>query len=174
MHFKIYYNSSPLRCYLTARLIPVVPTRPKMGFRKEYQSVSSPYTLPKDEGHVKKSAPAHGWSGFLKEWWWEVVTWLIGSAAFVAIITLLIVFRNQPLDHWKLPHIQITTTIAALAQTAMATLIVSVSSCIGQLKWVWLGRSRPLVSVQEYDDSSRGPAGSSLLLWNSLWRTKRP
>lgn len=163
------HNISPLEDHTPDQSLHLAP---KIGFRQEYQSLPSPYAEEMDRKNGQNRS--HESSGFVKEWLWEVFTWLIGTAAFVAIIVLLVVFRNQPLDHWKLPKIQITTTVSALAQTAMATLTVSVSACIGQLKWRYFGRSRPLIDVQGFDGSSRGPAGSSLLLWNSLWRNRRP
>lgn len=164
------HDVSPLEDHASDRTLHLAP---KIGFRQEYQSVPSPYVEGMNTRVRQKQTRGHYRSGFVIEWWWEVFTWFIGTAAFVAIIVLLLFFKNQPLDHWKLPKIQITTTVSALAQTAMATLIVSVSACIGQLKWRWFGKNRPLIDVQEFDDSSRGPAGSSLLLWNSLWRNRR-
>jgi hypothetical protein len=172
-------DDSRTRLNLSSQTQDYAPNRrflstPKIGFLEEYQDVPYPHAAKLDPRSTKKPGCAHGWCGFMMEWWWEVFTWLIGSAAFITIVALLIVFGNQPLNHWRLPKIQITTTVAALAQTAVSALIVSVSSCIGQLKWVWFGRNRPLLDIQGFDDSSRGPAGSSLLLWNFLWKKRRP
>jgi hypothetical protein len=112
----------------------------KMAFLEGYQEVPSPYAAKMDAQSVQNPTRIHSWYSFLKEWWWEVLTGVFGSAAFISIVFLLTVFGNQPLDHWKLPRIQTTTTVAALAQTAVSALIVSVSACIGQLKWVWLDK----------------------------------
>lgn len=165
------HDVSPLEDRAQDRTLHLAP---KIGFRQEYQSVPPPYGEEMDMRASQQQPRRHDRSGFVKEWWWEVFNWLFGTAAFVAIIILLVVFKNQPLAQWKLPEIQITTAVAALAQTATASLVVSVSACIGQLKWRCFRQSRPLIDVQEFDDCSRGPAGSSLLLWNSLWRNRRP
>jgi hypothetical protein len=151
-----------------------LPSGPRPGSRDECQGVPSSDLATEGTETGSRRGSTHSWIDFMREWYWEVFTWFLGSAALVAIIVLLVVFGNQPLDHWRLPMIQITTVVTALAQTAMATLIVSVSSCIGQLKWVWFGESRTLNDIQVFDDSSRGPAGSSLLLWNFLWKKREP
>jgi Protein of unknown function (DUF3176) len=155
------YDVSPMESHAPDRTFQ---SPPKIGLQEEYQGVLYPHATTIDIRNSQKQNRTHGWSDFIKEWWWEILTWLLGSSVFMAIIALLVVFGNQPLDRWKLPTIPITTTVAALAQTATATLIVSVSSCIGQLKWVCFERTRSLGDVQRFDDSSRGPAGSSLLL----------
>lgn len=141
---------------------------------EEHHLALSPSISAGEVSSHEQQSRVHDLQDLMKEWYWEVLTWSFGTAAFAAIVILLIVFGNHPQERWRLRQIPITVIVAALAQTVMATLTVSVSSCIGQLKWDWLGRSRSLVDVQRFDDSSRGPAGSSLLLWDFLWGKRRP
>jgi hypothetical protein len=164
-------NESQTRLHVVQ--MQVLPSGPR-PVRDGYQGVPSSDLATRGTGTSPRAGPTHSWANFMREWYWEVLTWFLGSAALVVIIVLLVVLGNQPLDHWRLPMIQITTVVAALAQTAMATLIVSVSSCIGQLKWVWFRESHTLNDIQGFDDSSRGPAGSSLMLWNFLWKKREP
>jgi hypothetical protein len=70
----------------------------------------------------------------LREWKWEIATWLLGSCALGAIIALLIIFQDRPLRDWT-PHVRPAPVVAALSQIAQSALLFSVSSCIGQLKW---------------------------------------
>jgi hypothetical protein len=96
-------------------------------------------------------------------WWWEALTWFIGSTAFAILIVLLAVFRDQALTQWK-SNVQITTIVAGLAQFAQSALLVSLSSCIGQLKWIWFHKDRSMSDLQLFDDASRGPEGSFRLI----------
>jgi hypothetical protein len=69
----------------------------------------------------------------LRAWKWELATWLLGMTALGAIIALLILYKDKPLKNWT-ADFRLATTIAALSQVAQSALLVSVSSCIGQLK----------------------------------------
>ncbi|KAH7094362.1 hypothetical protein FB567DRAFT_599919 [Paraphoma chrysanthemicola] len=113
----------------------------------------------------------------LREWRWEFATWLLGSCALVAIIALLAIFRGRALREWA-SQIRLATVVAALSQISQSALLVSVSSCIGQLKWDWLRQKRSASDLDIFDEASRGPNGSLLMLakiqlWSSRvgWRT---
>ncbi|KAI1414724.1 hypothetical protein F5Y13DRAFT_158200 [Hypoxylon sp. FL1857] len=70
-----------------------------------------------------------------------------------------------PLQAWRLP-IQPNSLVAALVTVAKASMMVSVASCINQLKWRHFAlHSRKLMDLQLFDNASRGPWGSALLLW---------
>jgi hypothetical protein len=58
----------------------------------------------------------------------------------------------------------LATAIAALSQVAQSALLVSVSSCIGQLKWSYLRKECSTLDISRFDDASRGPQGSFMLL----------
>ncbi len=70
-------------------------------------------------------------------WRWEISTFSLGTAAFLAIIALLLQFRDRPPQPLRLggASVQLTAIIAALAQVAQSSLLVPISYCIGQLKW---------------------------------------
>jgi len=46
-----------------------------------------------------------------------------------------------------------------------AAMVYVLSEGLGQLKWDWFGRARPLHHLKTYDDASRGPWGALTLLW---------
>ena len=106
---------------------------------------------------------AKRWGYSLKNWSWELATWVLGTAAFVAIVVLLITFQGKRFDSWH-SDIQITTIIAALSQLAQSALLVSLAACLGQLKWTWLRDERSAEDLQLFDEASRGPYGSLRLL----------
>jgi hypothetical protein len=70
----------------------------------------------------------------LREWKWELATWLLGSCAFGTIVTLLVIYQNRSLRDWTLP-VRPAPAVAALSQATQSALLFSVSACIGQLKW---------------------------------------
>jgi len=109
----------------------------------------------------------------VEAWRWELITWIFGSLSFFTIFTLLLRFHNKPLEKWKGPP-QISTVVAVLAGAAQSALMVSVSSCIGQLKWFWFRGERRAIEMKRFDDASRGPSGSLRLLLDLLWRKPRP
>jgi hypothetical protein len=99
----------------------------------------------------------------LRGWEWELATWLLGSCALFSIIALLLKFSDGPLNDWTL-DIRLATVIAALSQISQSALLVSVSACIGQLKWEWLRTKHPASDLREFEEASRGPRGSLMLL----------
>jgi hypothetical protein len=107
-------------------------------------------------------------------WRWEISTFCLGTAAFVAIVALLFNFRNKPAPNMPLgdKRLQLTTIVAALAQVAQSALLVPISYCIGQLKWKWFQRSNRVVDLDRFDLASRGPDGSMRLLWHFSWRQR--
>ena len=74
---------------------------------------------------------------YLRQWRWEIFTFVLGTGAFATIIALLVRFRNNPPPDipFGSVNIQLTAIIAALAQVAQSALMVPVASCIGQSKW---------------------------------------
>ena len=100
----------------------------------------------------------------LLSWGFELLTWLLGTSAVLAIIALAAFFNNRSIHDWHF-YFQITTVFSALSQVAQSALLVSLSSCIGQLKWVWYQRQHPLADLEDFDDAGRGPWGSLQLLW---------
>jgi hypothetical protein len=99
----------------------------------------------------------------LWEWKWEFLTWLLGTGALASLVALLVVFRERSLEDWTL-DIGLATVVAALSQVAQSALLVSVSSCIGQLKWDWLRSKRSVSDLDRFEEASRGPQGSLMLL----------
>ncbi|KAL0258683.1 hypothetical protein SLS55_006184 [Diplodia seriata] len=67
-------------------------------------------------------------------------------------------------DHKLLPNwpfnISINAFVSALLTVSRTTLMVPLTSCIGQLKWLWIKQERPLADLQFFDEASRGPLGA--------------
>lgn len=62
-------------------------------------------------------------------------------------------------------NITLNAYIAILSRVASASLMLPVSEAIGQLKWSWFqGRSKKMWDFELFDNASRGPWGSFMLL----------
>jgi hypothetical protein len=107
---------------------------------------------------------------FWVEWKRELLTYCLGTVGMILMLVLLLTFRGKPSSAWK-SKIQITAVIAGLSQLAQSALIVSVSSTLGQLKWNWFSyQRRPIRDLDRYDQATRGPEGSLMLLVDSFRR----
>lgn len=102
----------------------------------------------------------NGWAG-------ELLTWIVAAVSMVAVIIILAVFNNKPLPKWPY-NISFNTLISIFAQISSTALLGPVSTCIGQLKWLWFtDRSQNLDDFEAFDSASRGPWPSVLLLWKT-------
>ena len=125
------------------------------------EPISRNYTPVEDAKHQPR--PSRSLWTLLRLWKWELATWLLGTTALGSIITLLILYKDKPLEDWTF-NFRLATTIAALSQVAQSALLVSVSSCIGQLKWSYLRNERSTLDISRFEEASRGPQGSLMLL----------
>jgi len=81
------------------------------------------------------------------------------------VVAILFRMRDRALSEWPL-SIQPNSAIAILTTVGKAAMLVCVASCISQLKWrhMQLG-PQPLRHLQIFDDASRGPWGSTTMLF---------
>ncbi|TGJ83165.1 hypothetical protein E0Z10_g5594 [Xylaria hypoxylon] len=97
-------------------------------------------------------------------WWWEIAGSLISIISISLIVPVLKMVDNKPLDVWSY-SIRPNSLISVLTTISKSSMTVSTASCLGQLKWDHFQyRPNPLDHLQIYDDASRGPWGSFLLL----------
>ncbi|KAI0388372.1 hypothetical protein F5Y17DRAFT_453069 [Xylariaceae sp. FL0594] len=103
-------------------------------------------------------------------WWWEISAAMLSILGSLSIVVLLLKIDGTSLNSWTLP-IQPNSFLAALTTITKTSILVSVTSCLGQLKWRhFLQRPRPLTHLQFFDDASRGPWGSIVMLSRLLFR----
>ncbi|KAL8648051.1 MAG: hypothetical protein Q9226_006159 [Calogaya cf. arnoldii] len=111
---------------------------------------------------------------YLREWMIELIAWLVAATSLASMIILFIHYEDEPLRQWK-TQVTPATTVAILSQIGQTAILAPVTACICQSMWLWLDKeSRAthqaqhnprLIMMQKYDDSSRGPISSLLLLW---------
>ncbi|KAI0550462.1 hypothetical protein F4679DRAFT_203230 [Xylaria curta] len=98
-------------------------------------------------------------------WWWEMGATVLSLTSLSLIITLLTRVDDVPLSDWTLP-IQPNSLLAVLTTAMKTSMLVSVTSCIGQLKWRHFAtRARSIHELESLDDASRGPWGALLLIF---------
>lgn len=98
-------------------------------------------------------------------WFWEIVSLALALVALGSIVGVLASFDGKPLPDWPYA-ITLNALVALLATVAHASLVLPLSSAISQLKWIRFRTGRwPLSDLELFDEASRGPSGSFLLLW---------
>lgn len=106
-------------------------------------------------------------------WAWELSALLIAIASFIAIVILLLVYQNKTLSSWGVP-LSINAVVAILTALYKGCLALPVAEGLSQLKWLWFSNaSRDLTDMETYDQASRGPWGSILLIVRQFTRRQR-
>ncbi|KIW28379.1 uncharacterized protein PV07_08047 [Cladophialophora immunda] len=100
----------------------------------------------------------------LDNWLWELSAALLCICILAAIAAILFVYDNRPVP--DLPDgLTINAIVSLLAGFAKAALLAVLASAIRQEKWLWfIGKPRPLNTVDAFEEASRGPYGSILLI----------
>lgn len=88
-------------------------------------------------------------------WLWEVLSIVIAALALVAIVITLVLHKERPLPKWP-SAITINALIAVFTAIFKACLMMPIAECIGQLKWLWYKKPRPLGYMEQWDLASRG------------------
>jgi hypothetical protein len=105
-------------------------------------------------------------AGFSWWWWWEIASAALSTLSMCLIVALLFKVDKLTLSEWRLP-IQPNSLIAILTTIGKTAMLVPAASCLSQLKWRHFHlRPQPLHHLQVFDDGSRGPWGSLMLLFN--------
>ncbi|KAI1340834.1 hypothetical protein F5Y15DRAFT_422709 [Xylariaceae sp. FL0016] len=110
-------------------------------------------------------------------WLWEFLGLSLSIGCLVAIVIVLKAYNQGPVPRFWY-GITLNTVVSILATFSKSALIVAVAAAIGQLKWHWYrieggrspGRGRSLYDTELFDEASRGPWGSAVLLTKiHLW-----
>ena len=136
-------------------------------------SLPGPSFRPSDDDetsyHTDKSRDAQRAipiSCLAKVWAWELAALGAATGLVAAIFAILAHFQGQQLPSWPF-QINLNTLVSLLATIMRALLVFPVASVIGQSKWLWYHRNRPLAHMNDFDQASRGPTGSLKLLFTA-------
>lgn len=101
-------------------------------------------------------------------WWWEIAAVVFSIACMIATVILLANINHTRLSSWSL-YFQPNTVVSILTTAAKSAMLFSVSNCLSQLKWRHFQTrpaGKPLNHLEDFDEASRGPLGSLLMLGN--------
>lgn len=101
-------------------------------------------------------------------WWWEIAAVVFSIACMAAAVVLLANINDTRLSTWSF-YFQPNTVISILTTLAKSAMLFSVSPCLSQLKWRHFQTrpaGTPLNHLEDFEDASRGPLGSLLMLGN--------
>jgi hypothetical protein len=96
-------------------------------------------------------------------WAPEILSISLAIIALVAIIVLLATRKNKPLPSWP-SLLGINSLLAVFSSILKAAMILPVTECISELKWVWFTTPKPVNDFICFDQASRGPWGALRLL----------
>lgn len=93
------------------------------------------------------------------DWWGEILSSLL-SFVFVAVLAFVLQeFDQKKLSQWPF-DLSLNSTVSLLATLAKLALMMPVTECISQLKWLWFTkRGKAVLDLEIYDGASRGPMG---------------
>ncbi|KAH8421576.1 metallopeptidase [Colletotrichum scovillei] len=106
-------------------------------------------------------------------WRLEILSSLLALGCVLAIIIILALHQSKPLPKW-LGVMSVNTLIATFNAVYKASLIMPVAEGLGQLKWDWFQHPQKLADVVAFDDATRGPWGSLLLITKKITQEQRP
>ncbi|TID25690.1 hypothetical protein E6O75_ATG03553 [Venturia nashicola] len=86
------------------------------------------------------------------------------------IILLLFLYDSKPVFEWH--GASLNSFVSVFATISKTLLLMAVSSCLGQWKYIYFYREkRKLIEFDVFDGASRGPEGSFHLLWHIRFRS---
>ncbi|KAF2877161.1 hypothetical protein BDV95DRAFT_140700 [Massariosphaeria phaeospora] len=142
---------------------PITPaTAEKLGEeRPENLQSASNFAQRIEEKLWKYSASGN----VVKRWLIEIISWLLSAACMAGILAVLVVYKDKRIPNWPL-GLTLNAYISVLSRIASAALLLPVSEALGQLKWSWFqgSSSKKMWDFELFDNASRGPWGSLLLL----------
>jgi hypothetical protein len=126
-------------------------------------SASTEEKLEKAENRTTRRLRDTVWRLLNDGWAFEVGSILSSMVCMSAIIVVLSRYHEQTVP--SLPQgFSLNAIVSTLATISKAAMLVSVTSCISQLKWHWFGHRRRLRDMALFDEASRGPWGAFVFL----------
>jgi hypothetical protein len=98
-------------------------------------------------------------------WVYEIFASIISLAMLAAIFGILKHYNSTDVDVWNHSW-GLNSLIGLVATISQITMAVPLASGISQLKWLWYKDSQKLTDLDKFDQSSRGPLGSLVLLFS--------
>lgn len=122
-----------------------------------------PYLDTSGDGHDSDTSEnkTRGNAFRVSSWALEIVTLALATGIIVAMFITLGMYDNQVTPDWS---INVNTIVSILTAILRACMLFVVANVIGQAKWAWFDKTRPLAHLERFDNASRGIFGSFQLL----------
>lgn len=161
-HSGLGIAQAPFHPDLSPIQSPTIETITKSEIGDEGQRSKRPTNIA--ERIEEKLWKYSGSGNVLKRWLIEITSWVLSAICMGTIIGVLIFLDDRPEPHWGL-GITVNDFVSVVSRVASAALLIPVSEALGQLKWLWFrGESRKMWDFEIFDNASRGPWGSLMLL----------
>lgn len=140
------------------------------GVTDDDSNIKSGHTVTVENAHAKppRRIRHQNRKETLSVWLWELLALLGSILLFIVIIIILTRFNRQPQPSWS--RITVPGIVATLGTFIAALIGVPIASGLGQLKWLWFKRRRPLSDFEVFDEASRGPLGSVKMVYKGKAR----
>ncbi|KAJ5647730.1 hypothetical protein N7490_004102 [Penicillium lividum] len=117
----------------------------------------------KSDAFPQEHTQQFDWAG---SWTWEIVSVVFSIVCVALLAAFLGQVNGVEYSSWQY-RLSPNTVASLIATIAKSALLISVSSCLSQLKWnqAQLARPTPLYNIQVLDQASRGPWGALEVLW---------
>jgi succinate dehydrogenase hydrophobic anchor subunit len=111
----------------------------------------------KNKNVCHRTLPTNGWG-------LEFLSSLTSVVLFIGLIVMFRIMDGKQYSEWTF-SISLNAVTAILSTCCSAAMMHNVSAFIGQQKWIHLKKSpRTVYDIETFDEASRGPYGSILLL----------
>jgi hypothetical protein len=109
-------------------------------------------------------------ASWTSSWIYEICAIVVSVAFMVAIVVVLNMRIDRKLrSSWTLP-LAPNTVIALFSTLSKSAILLVITACISQLKWIYFGRrGHRVMDLQTFDDASRGPLGAISLIVRIRW-----
>ena len=107
----------------------------------------------------------------LKAWGPEVAWCALALVLLLAIAGILNHYKERTEKKWFNGELTLNAVVAFVATLCRASMVIPIAECISQLKWnSFASGKRPLKDLYAFDQASRGPYGSMVLLFKTSGR----
>ncbi|KAK5997431.1 hypothetical protein PT974_02787 [Cladobotryum mycophilum] len=136
------------------------PASPGSGSRVRLDQPGKFYILEKDNTVHRDPSVSRS----LKAWMPEIWCCILAIVLLVVLAITLSLFDGQCLPDWPLGF-TVNTAVALLSTVCRTAVVIPIAEGISQLKWNWfVTGQRPVRDIHVFDQASRGPWGSLMLL----------
>lgn len=144
--------------------LPEHEVTPSVSHDRPRSFLKGDYTPFADQPREPIVVPYRGALYHLKAWSPEATWCLLTVGVFIGLVVLLAQHDGKKIPEWPL-GLTLNTVVALLATMCRFMTFIPVTEGISQLKWNWFtSNTRPVKDLYAFDQASRGPWGSILLI----------